>query len=119
MASHPVQLFCGKLAVGQRFGRNGGELRFVDVRAAQEPRFAVGMVLDDLQQQRVALAAVARDAEKKTVRVIELRAVEVALRELFHFRRKEIVALEHRHDFVELRPEAAGIQIGVEQDFHG
>jgi hypothetical protein len=74
------------------------------------------VILDHFRQQRVALVAVARDAEQQPVRVIELGAIEVAIGQLLHFGRVEIVAREHADDLLVLRAQAPRIEVGMDEN---
>ncbi|OGA79857.1 MAG: hypothetical protein A3G81_05120 [Betaproteobacteria bacterium RIFCSPLOWO2_12_FULL_65_14] len=109
---------CGQFRVLQRRGFHRRELRFVHLCSAQEARFLVGVVLDDLQQQSVTLAAVARDAEQQAVRVVEPGAVQIAVRELLHFGRAEVVAGEHLDHLLVAGADAVRIEVAMDKDFH-
>ncbi len=97
------ELVLGRAAAAERL-----ELRFVHPRATQEARLLVGVVLDHLEQERVALAVAAGEAEEQPVRVVELRPVVALAAELLDVGRVQVVALQHRDHFLVARPYRGG-----------
>ncbi len=107
------ELVLGRAAAAERL-----ELRFVHPRAAQEARLLVGVVLDHLEQERVALAVPAGEAEEQPVRVVELRPVVALAAELLDIGRVQVVALQHRDHFLVAGAHRGRIEIAMDEDFH-
>lgn len=106
--------------VGGFPGRQLAKLALIDRRAAQEPRFAIVVVADDLEHERADFIPVLHEREDQPVRPIELRAVEsfVTL-ELFDLGCAKVPASDGCSCALVLILEARSIEVGVFEDPHG
>ena len=91
---------------------------FVNLRAAQEARFVVGMLVDDFQRQADGLGAVFHEGEQQAVGVVQPRAVVRALGQFLDIGGLEIVALDGLLDLLELLLDAARVEVAVGQKTH-
>ncbi len=102
-------------------GIDVGNLRVVDTGAAQKARPVVGVLLDHLQHQSVDSVAMTHQRKQHPVRVIELRAVELAMirvGELLHVGLTKIIAFDGFPHFPVLRLYAGGVETGVLENLH-
>ena len=98
-----------------------GDLRLVDLRAAQEARLVVGVVGDHLQHQHAGLVTVAQQREQQAVGVVEARAVIGAATgadQLLHLRRTKIPARQRLADLGVGRAHARGVESRVFENLH-
>lgn len=97
---------------------------FVDLRAAQEARALVDVVLDHLERQADRLRRLAvgrrqlRELQQQAGRVVQLRAVAGADMELLDIGGAEVVALDGGAHLLEGGSDAAEVEILVLQQTH-
>ena len=96
------------------------QLRLVNFGAAQEPRFSVIVMKDDLQNQQIGLPIIFAEPEKQAVFKVEPGAVLIGPGHFLYLCRTKVAGGQFFNGFIKLLPKFSGVQAVYKKDIgHG